>query len=94
METWKRALIAGSTGLSVACFLKRRRAGGWLFGGVALAALASEYPEKFGEIRARAPEYMERATTVLNIASKIGERLAELAERKNSAWDGEELPYV
>lgn len=94
METWKRVVIAGSTGLSVACFWKRRRAGGWFFAGVTLAALASEYPDKFGEIRARVPEYMERATTVLNIASQIGQRLGEIAERRNSAWDGEELPYV
>jgi hypothetical protein len=95
MENWKRVLIAGSAGLSVMCFLKRRRAGGLIFGGVALATLASEYPEKFAEIRARLPEYMQRGAALLNVASRIGERLAEVAEPqdKDSAWD-EELPYV
>jgi hypothetical protein len=93
LENWKRVLIAGSTGLSVMCFLKRRRAGGFIFGGVALAALASEYPEKVAEIRARLPEYLQRGVTLLNIASRIGERLGEVAEPQDAAWD-EELPYV
>jgi len=74
MENWKRVLIAGSTGLSVMCFLKRRRAGGFIFGGVALAALASEYPEDFREIRANLPLYLERGATLLTVASRIGER--------------------
>jgi len=94
MENWKRVLIAGSTGLSVLCFLKRRRAGGFFLGGVALAALASEYPEKFKEIRASLPQYMRRGATLLNVASRIGERLAEVRERNDSAWDGEELPHA
>ncbi len=47
MENWKRALFAGSAGLSVICLLKGNRTGGLIFGGVALATLASEYPEKF-----------------------------------------------
>jgi len=95
MENWKRALIAGSTGLSVMCFLKRRRAGGFIFGGVALAALASEYPEEFKEIRANLPQYLERGATLLTVASRIGERLAAVAEPRNrsSVWDKEELPY-
>jgi hypothetical protein len=87
MENWKRVLIAGSTGLSVMCFLKRRRAGGFIFGGV--AALASEYPEDFREIRANLPLYLERGATVLTVASRIGERLATVSEPRNSAWDEE-----
>jgi len=95
MENWKRLLIAGSTGLSVMCFLKRRSGGGFLFGGVALAALASEYPEKFREIRGSLPHYMRRGATMLNVASRIGERLAVVGESRDrdSAWD-EELPMV
>jgi hypothetical protein len=89
MENWKRVLIAGSTGLSVMCFLKRRRAGGFIFGGVALAALASEYPEDFREIRANLPLYLERGATLLTVASRIGERLATVSEPRNSAWDEE-----
>jgi len=89
MENWKRVLIAGSTGLSVMCFLKRRSAGGFIFGGVALAALASEYPEDFREIRANLPLYLERGATLLTVASRIGERLATVSESRNSAWDEE-----
>ena len=86
MGDWKRGLIAGSAALSVICFFKRRPVGGLIFGGVALATLASEYPEKFAEIRARLPEYVERGTALLEMASRIGERLAEVADRQNSAW--------
>jgi hypothetical protein len=95
MENWKRVLIAGSSGLSVVCFLKRRRAGGFIFGGVALAALASEYPEEFREIRASLPQHLRRGATLLNVASRIGERLAAVAEPRgsDSVWDEEELPY-
>ena len=52
MENWKRALIAGSAALSAICFIKGKRGGGLLFAGVSLATLASEYPEKFRDIRA------------------------------------------
>ncbi len=86
MENWKRAVIAGSTALSVICFMKRRPTGGLIFGGVALAALVSEYPEKVAEIRARLPEYAERGIALLDFASLIGERLAEAAERQSSAY--------
>jgi hypothetical protein len=86
MENWKRVLIAGSTGLSVMFFLRRRRTGGYLFGGVALAALASEYPEEFAEMRANLPQYLERGATLLTLASRIGERLAEVGEGQRSAW--------
>jgi hypothetical protein len=95
MENWKRLLIAGSTGLSVMCFLKRRRSGGFIFGGVALAALASEYPEEFREIRASLPQHLRRGATLLTIASRIGERLAAVAEPqgRDPVWDEKELPY-
>src|SRR5260370_37618288 len=59
MENWKRVLIAGSSGLRVMWFLKRRRAGGFIFGGVALAALASDYPEDFMTLRANLPPFPE-----------------------------------
>ena len=86
MEGWKRAVLAGSAGLSVICLLKGSRTGGVIFGGVALATLASEYPDEFARFRRRVPEYMERATTFLEVASRVGERLADLAERRSSAW--------
>ena len=86
MENWKRALIAGSTGLSVIFLLKGNRTGGLAFGGVALATLASEYPERFAEIRAKLPNYVERGVTFLEVASRIGERLAEVTENHDEAW--------
>jgi hypothetical protein len=87
IENWKRGLIAGSAALSVICFFKRRPTGGLIFGGVALAALVSEYPEKVAEIRARLPEYAERGIALLDFASLIGERLAEAADRQSSAYE-------
>jgi hypothetical protein len=86
MENWKRAVLAGSAGLSVICLLKGSRTGGVVFAGVALATLASEYPDEFARFRRKAPEYVERATTFLEVASQVGERIAYLAERRNSAW--------
>jgi hypothetical protein len=86
MENWKRALIAGSAALSAICFVKGRRGGGLIFAGVSLTALASHYPEKFREIRAQMPYYMDRGLTVLEVASRVGEHLAEVNERRNRDW--------
>ena len=86
MENWKRAVLAGSAGLSVVFLLKGNRIGGLIFGGVALATLASEYPEKFAEIRAKLPDYVERGTNFLEVVSRVGERLAEVAESRGPAW--------
>lgn len=86
MESWKRAVLAGSAGISVICLLKGNRTGSMIFGGVALATLASEYPDEFARFRRRVPEYVERASTFLDVASRVGERLADLAERRSSEW--------
>jgi hypothetical protein len=86
MENWKRAVLAGSAGLSVIFLLKGNRTGGMIFGGVALATLASEYPEKFAEIRRKLPDYVERGSGFLDVVTRVGERLAYLAERRGSSW--------
>jgi len=86
MENWKRGLIAGSAGLSMILLLKGKHTGGLLFGGIALATLASEYPDEFAEIRKRIPDWVEHGSTFLDVASRVGERLADLAERRSSAW--------
>jgi hypothetical protein len=86
MESWKRAVLAGSAGLSVVLLLKGNKTGGMIFGGVALATLASEYPDEFARLRRRLPDYVDRATTFMDVASRVGERLADLAERRGSAW--------
>lgn len=86
MENWKKAVIAGSTSLAAISLIKGKATGVFIFGGVALATLASEYPEKFADIRRDLPHYVDRGSTLLEVASRIGERLAEAAERKGSAW--------
>src|SRR5690348_3164702 len=86
MENWKRALIGGSAAVSVACLLKGSRSGSIVFGGVALATLASEYPDTFARIRKNLPDYIERGTNFLEVATRIGERMAEVAESRSSAW--------
>lgn len=86
MENWKKAVIAASGGLSAIFLLRGNRVGGFIFGGVAVATLASEYPEEFAQIRRRLPDYIERGATLLQVASQIGERLADLAENRRSAW--------
>jgi hypothetical protein len=86
MENWKRALLAGSAGLSVVFLLKGNRAGTMIFGGVALAALASEYPERFREIRQKLPNYIEQSLTFVEVASRVGERLAYASRRRDNRW--------
>ena len=46
METWKRAVVAGSAGTAVLLLVKGRRPAAVLAGSVGLAVLASEYPER------------------------------------------------
>lgn len=86
MENWKKAVLAGSAGVAAILLLKGNRTAGLLFSGVALAALASEYPDTFAEIRQELPNYIERGTTLLEVASRIGERFADVAESRGSAW--------
>jgi hypothetical protein len=86
MENWKKAVLAGSAGVAAILLLKGNRTGGFIFGGVALAAMASEYPETFADIREKLPHYIDRGTSLLEIASRIGERLADVAETRGSNW--------
>jgi len=51
-----------------------------------LATLASEYPDQFAEFRENLPDYVERGTHFLDVVSRVGERLAEAAENRGSAW--------
>lgn len=86
MEGWKKAVIAGSGGLAAVFLARGKRAGVFICGGIALATLASEYPEKFAQIRRNLPDYIERGTTLLEVATRLGERLADIAEQRTSAW--------
>jgi hypothetical protein len=86
MEHWKRALLAGSAGAAAIMFLKGNKAAGLILTGVGLATLASEYPEKFAELRENLPEYVERGTTYLDVVTRVGERLAQAADNRGAGW--------
>ena len=82
MENWKRAVIAGSAGVAMMLLVRRRRPAAVLVGGVGLAVLASEYPEKFGKIREDLPSYVRQGTRLLETAMKFGSKIEELAEKR------------
>ena len=84
MESWKRAVIAGSMGAATILMLKGKRPAGVLVAGVGLAVLASEYPENFVRIREEIPSYVRQGTRFLDLAMKIGSKIGELAERRAS----------
>ncbi len=86
MENWKRALLAGSAIAAVATFLKGKTNAGIILSGIALATLASEYPEQFAELGEQLPRFIERGTTFLSVATRVGERLAEAADGRGAAW--------
>jgi hypothetical protein len=82
MENWKRAVIAGAAGTAVMLMVKGKRPAAVLVGGVGLAVLASEYPEKFGQIREDLPSYVRQGTRFLDIAMQFGSKIGELAEKR------------
>ena len=82
MQNWKRAVIAGSVGTATVLLLKGKRPAAVLVGGVGLAVLASEYPEKFTRIREELPSYVRQGTRFLDLAMKIGNKITELAQER------------
>jgi hypothetical protein len=82
MENWKRAVIAGSAGVAMMLLVRRKRPAAVLVGGVGLAVLASEYPEKFEKIREDLPSYVRQGTRLLETAMKFGSKIEELAEKR------------
>lgn len=89
MENWKRALLAVSVGASVLLFLKGKRTAGIICAGAGLATLASEYPEEFARFRENLPDYVERGTRFVVVASRAGERWARHAGERGRAALGE-----
>jgi hypothetical protein len=88
MESWKKAVVAGSIGAAAVLFLKKRYAGGVLAGGVGLAVLASEYPEKFENVRRALPDYFDRGMQVMEMAARAGKRITEAAgQTAMDAWE-------
>jgi hypothetical protein len=85
MQNWKRAVIAGSVGGATILLLKGKRPAAVLVGGVGLAVLASEYPEKFTRIREELPSYVRQGTRFLDLAMKIGSKITELAQERRQS---------
>ncbi|HEX6820975.1 MAG TPA: hypothetical protein VF123_02875 [Candidatus Sulfotelmatobacter sp.] len=68
--------------------MKKRYAAGVLATGAGLAVLASEYPEKFEQVRQALPDYFDRGMQVMEMAAKAGRRISEAAGRSAvDAWD-------
>ncbi|MGA3347792.1 MAG: hypothetical protein ABSC33_02155 [Candidatus Sulfotelmatobacter sp.] len=80
--------MATSVGAAVVLLLKKRYPAGVLAGGVGLAVLASEYPEKFEKVRKSLPDYFDRGMQVMEMAAKAGKRITEAAGQSAvEAWE-------
>jgi len=86
MENWKKALLIGAATTGTVLLLRGQRTAGLVCAGVGFATLASEYPEKFAELRDNLHDYVERGTTFLDVVSKVGDRLAQVAEKRGTTW--------
>ena len=86
MEDWKKALLAGSAAGAVIMLLKGKTLPATVFAGIGLVTLAAEYPEEFAKVRDRLPEYLDRGSAFIDTASRLGERLAQTAERRGVTW--------
>jgi hypothetical protein len=81
MESWKKALVAGSIGAATILFMKKKYPAGVLATGVGLAVLASQYPDKFEKVRRALPDYFDRGMQVMEMAGRAGKRITEAAGR-------------
>jgi hypothetical protein len=88
MQNWKKAVVFGGLGAGAILFATGRRPVGIALAAGSLAVLASEYPEKFEAVWENAPEYVNKATQIFAVISKISERFAEQAERRSmESWN-------
>ena len=88
MENWKKALVLGAMGAAALLIVKKRYPAGVLATGAGLAILASEYPEKFEQVRRSLPDYFDRGMRVMEMAGQAGRRITEAAGRTDfDPWD-------
>ncbi len=94
MQNWKKALVFGAIGAGTLLAIRGRRPLGIAFIAGGTAILASEYPERFEAIWENAPDYVNRATQIFSVLSKLSERFAEEVERRGvAAWTDEPGRY-
>ena len=87
MQGWKRAVVFGTIGTGALLVITGRRPLGMAFAAAGLAVLASEYPEKFEAVWENAPEYLQKGMQIFSTLQKLGEGIAEEAERRSvKAW--------
>ena len=86
MEPWKKAVIAGAVGAAAVLFLKKKVPAGVLAGGVALAVVAAEYPEKFELVRQRLPDYFDRGMRVMEMAARAGRSGLRKRRGRRAVW--------
>lgn len=88
MQNWKKAVVFGTLGAGAVLIATGKRPVGIALAAGGLALLASEYPEKFESVWENAPDYVNRATQIFAVISKISERFAEQAERRSvESWN-------
>jgi hypothetical protein len=88
MEAWKKAVVAGSVGTSAVLLMRKKWPAGVLSAGVALAVLASEYPEKFEDLQKSLPRYYQSGLRLMEIVSRAGQKISQFAdEGGRGIWD-------
>ena len=74
---WKKTVIYGSFAAGAVLFLMGKRPAGLAVAGIGVATFAVEHPERFEEIWHRMPEYIEKGSKFVDMASTFIERLGE-----------------
>jgi hypothetical protein len=74
---WKKTLMYGSFAAGAILFLTGKRPAGLAVAGIGVATFAAEHPEKFEEIWHRMPEYIEKGSKFVDMASTFLERLGQ-----------------
>ena len=89
MEDLTRALVAASAITGAVLILKGRHSAGMFAGGIGLAILAAEYPREFAKLRRDLRKFATQGLTLMEVASRIGERIAEVSERRGGVewWE-------
>jgi S-formylglutathione hydrolase FrmB len=74
---WKKTLMIGSFAAGAILFLTGRRPAGLAVAGIGVATFAAEHPEKFEELWHRMPEYIEKGSKFVDMASTFLERMGQ-----------------